>query len=191
MSIRYFRRFRMEFDFGKTPLAESRLPEGYRWLPWHRRFLDRHARVKFASFRSEIDSQVFPCLGQFSGCRKLMQDISRQPSFVPEATWLITYRFDDWSDITDCATIQGLSKSLTLGAIQNVGVIPEHRGQGLGRALVLKTLEGFRSSGLGRVYLEVTAENRQAVALYRSVGFRLTRTLYKAVPAAQVAAPAS
>ena len=147
--------------------------------------------VKYASFRSEIDAQVFPCLGQFGGCRKLMQDISQQPSFLPEATWLITYRFDDWSDITDCATIQGLSKSPTLGAIQNVGVIPEHRGHGLGRALVLKSLAGFRSAGLKRVYLEVTAENRQAVALYRSVGFHLTRTLYKAVPVSQVAAPAS
>ncbi len=31
-----------------------------------------------------------------------------------------------------------------------------------------------------RVYLEVTAENVAAVQLYRSVGFRIIRTMYKA-----------
>ncbi len=149
--------------------------------------MDRHSLVKHASFCSEIDAQVFPCLGQLPGCRKLMRDICGQPSFLPEATWMITYRFDDWSAITDCATIQGLAKSPTLGAVQNVGVIPEHRGQGLGRALVLRALAGFRSTGLKRVYLEVTAENKQAVLLYQSIGFQHTRTLYKAVPVASVA----
>lgn len=189
--MKYFRRYRMEFDFAQTPLEEATLPEGYRWLPWHRRFLDRHSQVKFASFSAEIDSQVFPCLGELSGCRKLMRDICGQESFLPEATWLITYRFDDWSAIVDCATIQGLVKSPTLGAVQNVGVVPEHRGQGLGRALVLRSLAGFRSSGLRRVYLEVTAENQQAVSLYQSIGFQHTRTMYKAVPLAPVATPAS
>lgn len=191
MSMKYFRRFRMEFDFAHTPLPEAKLPEGYRWLPWHRRFLDRHSQVKYASFCAEIDSQVFPCLGERAGCRKLMRDICGQESFLPESTWLITYRFDEWSAIVDCATIQGLVKSPTLGAVQNVGVVPEHRGQGLGRALVLRSLAGFRSAGLKRVYLEVTAENQQAVALYQSIGFQHTRTMYKAVPIASVAAPAS
>lgn len=191
MSVKYFRRFRMEFDFDRTSLSEAVLPPGYYWLPWHRRFLDRHSQVKHASFCSEIDAHVFPCLGQLQGCRKLMRDICRQSSFLPEATWLITYRFDDWSETTDCATIQGLGKSPTLGAIQNVGVIPEHRGQGLGRALVLRALAGFRSTGLKRVYLEVTADNKQAVSLYQSIGFQLTRTLYKAVPIPSVAATTS
>lgn len=189
MNIKYFRRFRMEFDFEQTPLAAPVLPPGYHWLPWHRRFLERHSLVKYASFHTEIDAQVFPCLGQLNGCRKLMRDISHQPSFLPQATWLITYQFDDWGERTDCATIQGLGKSPTMGAVQNVGVIPEHRGLGLGRALVLQSLAGFRSTGLKRVYLEVTAENTQAVALYQSIGFKLTRTLYKAVPTPPAATP--
>lgn len=188
MGIRYFRRYRMEFDLAQSPIGEAVLPEGYHWLPWHRRFLDRHSLVKFASFHAEIDSQVFPCLSNLSGCRKLMREICKQQSFLPQATWMITHRFDDWGENTDCATIQGLGKSAILGAVQNVGVIPEHRGLGLGRALVLKALAGFRSAGLKRVYLEVTAENKQAVALYQSLGFRLTRTLYKAVPPESVAA---
>jgi ribosomal protein S18 acetylase RimI-like enzyme len=40
---------------------------------------------------------------------------------------------------------------------------------------------GFQEAGLRRAYLEVTAENNAAVQLYRSLGFRRAKTLYKAV----------
>jgi ribosomal protein S18 acetylase RimI-like enzyme len=60
-------------------------------------------------------------------------------------------------------------------------VLPAHRGRGLGTALLLKALEGFRRRGLGRAFLEVTAQNVAAVQLYRRLGFRCRKTLYKAV----------
>jgi hypothetical protein len=171
----------MELDLLRTRLPGPVLPEDYRWVGWSGDSLDRHALAKFLSFRGELDSRVFPCLGEIAGCRRLMQEITRQKSFLPDATWLITHPRGDIAGSIDCGTIQGLVQSRSLGAIQNVGVIPEHRGFGLGRALVLKSLHGFRSAGLRRVYLEVTAENAAAVDLYRSVGFAHCRTMYKAV----------
>jgi len=39
---------------------------------------------------------------------------------------------------------------------------------------------GFREKGIARVYLEVTAQNVGAVRLYQRLGFRRTRTVYKA-----------
>jgi hypothetical protein len=68
-----------------------------------------------------------------------------------------------------------------IGAIQNLGVIPTYRGLGLGRALIRQALEGFYQAGLRRAYLEVTADNASAIRLYREVGFRRAKTLYKAV----------
>jgi ribosomal protein S18 acetylase RimI-like enzyme len=184
-TMAYFRRFRMEFDLAKTRLPPAVLPPHYAWSAWSTSLLERHAAVKFESFRDEIDSLVFPCLSTTDGCRQLMRDISRQQSFVPRSTWLITYRSGDpWDYPVDCATIQGMSREDKTGAVQNVGVVAEHRGQGLGRALVLQSLHGFRRSGIRLVSLEVTADNRPAVALYRSLGFRLTRTLYRPMPAA-------
>lgn len=177
----YVRRYRMEIDLTAVRLAAPRLPDGYGWLGWHPALLTRHAAVKYHSFRDEIDSRVFPCLGDFSGCKRLMQEIVRQDTFLAEATWLITCDSAGWNEPGDCATIQGLAHSGFLGAVQNVGVLPQHRGLGLGRALVLKSLHGFRSAGLERVYLEVTGENMPAVELYRSVGFQLVRTMYKAL----------
>lgn len=178
--MRFFRRYRMEVRVAEVSLPAPELPPGYRFVRWHPRLVDRHAAVKYESFRSELDSTVFPCLGDLSACRRLMGDIASQQAFVPEATWLITKRSLPDDPFADCGTIQGLAASSTLGAVQNVGITPDARGLGLGRALVLKSLHGFRAAGMRRVYLEVTAENVAAVELYRSVGFRVLRTMYKA-----------
>lgn len=181
MSMSYFRRYRMEIDFAVTHPAAPELPEGYRWLQWDRALLDRHAQCKFESFRFEIDSRVFPCLGEIDGCRRLMGEIASQKAFLPDATWLVAFAPGDIATPVDCGTIQGIAHTRAMGAVQNVGVAPEHRGCGLGRALVLKSLQGFRAAGVRRVYLEVTADNCPAVELYKALGFRLTRTMYKAV----------
>lgn len=194
MGVTYFKRFRMEIDLLRTRLPEPSLPEGYVWVPWSPATLDRHADVKYESFRSEIDSEVFPCLGQPAGCRRLMGEIAQRNTFLPQATWLISSQIPPHEGMggarfgaregqhrEDCGTIQGLAQPGALGAVQNVGIVPQHRGLGLGRALVLKALSGFRDARMVRVYLEVTAKNTLAVQLYRSIGFRLTRTTYKSV----------
>jgi len=189
MGMTYFRRFRMEFDLAGVEVPEPVLPDGYEWVAWSKSVLQRHALVKFQSFHTEIDARVFPCLSEIPGCNRLMSEIARQKNFLPPATWLISFRPNDFLTPVDCGTIQGMMHARTLGAVQNVGVVPEHRGFGLGKALVLQALQGFQSAGLRRAYLEVTADNHPAVELYRTLGFRLTRTMYKAVqtePAASV-----
>jgi ribosomal protein S18 acetylase RimI-like enzyme len=180
MGVTYYKRFRMEIDLRQVRLEKPVLPEEYEWVAWQPAMLERHALAKFESFRSEVDSEVFPSLGDPAGCRNLMSEIVQRATFVPGATWLITCQIaaDQWED---SGTIQGLVQTGEWGAIQNVGVAPEHRGRGLGRALVLQSLAGFQTAGVLRVYLEVTACNLAAVQLYRSVGFRLARTTYKAV----------
>lgn len=180
--MRYFRRFRMEFCFAERTLPDPVLPAGYEFVPWDPRDIDRHARAKYLSFHSELDALVFPCLSRLETCRRLMLEIAGQRTFLPEATWLLCYRSDE-RQLTplDCGTIQGLANGRDAGSIQNVGVVPEHRGQGLGRALVLQALRGFQQRGLKRVYLEATAENTPAIELYRTIGFRLIRTSYREV----------
>ncbi|MDX2037572.1 MAG: GNAT family N-acetyltransferase [Isosphaeraceae bacterium] len=175
MSITYYKRFRMEIDLLAGASSTTTLPAGFRWVPWEESLVDRHADVKYECFRSEIDAHVFPCLGDRQGCLRLMREIRLKAGFLPAATWLIL------GDGEYVGTIQGVMDKGPIGAIQNVGVVPWCRGMGLGQALVSKCLEGFLSAGLTRAYLEVTAENQGAVRLYRSLGFRKAKTLYKAV----------
>jgi ribosomal protein S18 acetylase RimI-like enzyme len=83
-----------------------------------------------------------------------------------------------------CGTIQGVADRGGVGMIQNVGIVPGHRGIGLGAALVRRAIAGFRSYGLRAAGLEVTAENSRAVRLYQRLGFRRTKTVYKVVDSA-------
>jgi len=174
MAITYYKRFRMEVDLDGS-LGRVHIAAPFEFVPWQEALIDQHADVKYLCFRQEIDADVFPCLGDRYGCRRLMREIRRKPGFLPEATWLI-----DGPD-GYIGTIQGVIDRGPIGAIQNVGIVPEYRGMGFGQALVRQALDGFFRAGIPRVYLEVTAENASAVRLYRSVGFRRAKTLYKAV----------
>lgn len=183
MGLTYFKRFRMEIDLAGRELS-LRMPAGYRLIPWDDLLLEVHADVKYASFRTEIDSNVFPCLGDLVGCHRLMHEIRQKEGFLPEATWLVARDLKGRESPEYCGTIQGIRDHTGFGAVQNLGVAPEHRGQGLGRVLMLRSLQGFQKVGLARAFLEVTAQNDSAIRLYQSIGFAKARTVYKAVEVA-------
>lgn len=172
MRISYFKRYKMEIDLEIVPPLT--LPTGFSLIAWRRDHLESHAEVLFESFYQEIDALVFASLGDRLGCQALMTEIARKPGFVPEATWLLQ------GPSGPCGTVQGL-RERGVGAIQNLGVIGSYRGQGLGMALLLQALHGFRLAGLQKGLLEVTAQNENAIRLYRRIGFRRSKTLYKAV----------
>lgn len=177
--LKRYKRLRMEVDLRRIDLTSVALPDGYRWVPWRPILCERHAQVKWRSFRDDLDGTVFPCLSEIDGCRRLITDISAQNQFAPNATWLIAFQPEPTWPADDCGTIQGIGRNSSVGAIQNVGIVPEHRGLGLGRAILLKALAGFWQDGHETVSLEVTAENQAAVKLYRSLSFRVTRVLYR------------
>ncbi len=179
MATTAYKRFRMQIDLKRVAPKTVRLPEGYRWLPWRSLLLDRHAHVKWRSFREDLDGKVFACLGDAEGCLSLMKEIVGQKSFCAAATWMVVYQPEANWPAVDCGTVQGVTRSGGMGSIQNVGVIPEHRGLGLGRALVQQALLGFYQVGMGIGVLEVTADNEAAVGLYESMGFRTIQILYR------------
>lgn len=179
MGVSYFKRFRMELDLLGKRFLPVFVPDGYRLLAWHPGLLAEHAVAKFHSFRHEIDADIFSCLADLDGCQRLMNEISLKEGFLPEATWLAVCPCDRGFEC--CGTIQGIRATPKFGAIQNVGITPAHRGRGLGTALLSASLAGFQQAGLLRAYLEVTAQNDRAVQLYKRLGFRRTKTLFKAV----------
>jgi len=181
MNLQYVKRYRMELDLRRWQRPKIELPADYRLLTWHTSLVQAHAEVKYASFRGEIDSQVFPCLGDLEGCERLMAEIEAKDGFLPEATWLAEYIGIGQRCGEYCGTIQAVRTHKNKANIQNIGVEPFHRGQGIGSALILAALLGLQHLGIQRVGLEVTTENEAAVRLYRQLGFRTVRTLYKAV----------
>ena len=191
MNLHYIKRFRMELDLRRWQRPRIELPIDYRLIAWHPSILQAHAEVKHSSFRDEIDAQVFPCLGELEGCERLMAEIEAKEGFLPEGTWLAEYIGIGHTGIghagigqsppEPCGTIQAVRTHKGKASIQNIGVAPYHRSRGIGTALILASLLGLHHLGIRSVYLEVTAENEGAVRLYRQLGFRTVRTLYKAV----------
>lgn len=52
-----------------------------------------------------------------------------------------------------------------------MGLVPEWRGRGIGRALITETIARARAVGMSRIQLDVYTTNTRALALYESVGF--------------------
>jgi ribosomal protein S18 acetylase RimI-like enzyme len=182
--LTYFKRYRMEISLKGSFFEAPHLPNAYTLIRWSDDLLEAHAEAKYQSFSFEIDANVFPCLGDREGCSRLMREITRRDGFLPQATWLLALRNPDGSFGDPCGTVQGVRDSKHYGAIQNLGIVPGHRGQGLGTALLHHSLCGFRESGLPRAYLEVTAQNSAAIRLYHRLGFRRVKTVYKAAEVA-------
>jgi ribosomal protein S18 acetylase RimI-like enzyme len=67
--------------------------------------------------------------------------------------------------------------------IAYIGVVPEARGKGFGRELLLHALSEARASEVPQLSLSVDARNRPAINLYRSLDFERydTREVYLAV----------
>jgi ribosomal protein S18 acetylase RimI-like enzyme len=59
--------------------------------------------------------------------------------------------------------------------IENVAVLPERQGQGLGRRLLAHAEDQARRRDLDEVRLETNAAMKTNVALYRSLGYRVDR----------------
>lgn len=73
---------------------------------------------------------------------------------------------DLWTGFALCRAVVDECELLSLG------VLPAHRGRGVGRRLALRALDAARIRGAAAVFLEVAEDNRAARLLYESLGFR-------------------
>ena len=60
------------------------------------------------------------------------------------------------------------------GVLQDIIVVPEYRGRGIGRLLLNSILEQLKSRGVPRVVLSTAEGNAAAQRLFASAGFRRT-----------------
>jgi ribosomal-protein-alanine N-acetyltransferase len=72
----------------------------------------------------------------------------------------------------------GLSGVVKKGHVVSVAVLSEHRRKGVGKALVIKALEGMRRYGAKQCYLEVRVTNQEAISLYKKLDFEVSRTIH-------------
>ena len=68
------------------------------------------------------------------------------------------------------------------GHVVSVAVLEEHRGKGVGKALMLEGINGVLSRKSDEIYLEVRISNKSAIKMYENLGFQIKsrlRTYYR------------
>ena len=171
----YVKRLRMESPL--TGLADGQaLPHSFSLASWAPDRAADHAAVQWLAFRDSLDALVFPNLGRLDGCLQLMRIITDHGGFIPGATWLVRGREGY------CGCVQGVREG-GVGVIQNLAVVPDCQGRGLGTSLLDACLNGFRAVGLRAAQLEVSARNGRACRLYHEAGFQIVKTLYREIRA--------
>lgn len=105
------------------------------------------------------------------------EEISSEDMILPEEEerrGMTSYLVEKEGQIIGKVNLQLTSK---LGAIFGLGVLPEHRRKGYGRALLLLAIEKLREANAQEIMLQVAAENSNALNLYKSCGFEETSTM--------------
>ena len=85
---------------------------------------------------------------------------------VPQVIARAESRVIGWCDI-----VPGWHPTLRHCGSLGMGLLPEYRGQGLGRSLFAECLRLAVRAGITRVELEAREDNKPALALYRQLGF--------------------
>lgn len=63
------------------------------------------------------------------------------------------------------------------GHVVSVAVLEEHRGKGLGKALMLEGISGAAVRKSDEIYLEVRLSNESAIKMYEKLGFHIKSRL--------------
>jgi mycothiol synthase len=106
----------------------------------------------------------FPAWGQEQWLRWTEDD----PTFRPDLSFLATRQGQALGFVTNAHSEEDPQHC---GYLIQLGVIPRWRGQGVGAALTLRALQGWRSAGRQALVLHVNSNNPGALRLYQRLGF--------------------
>ncbi len=98
----------------------------------------------------------------------LKDDMTAVGKFEPPAGRLLLAELD--AAVVGCIALRKIGPDV--GEIKRMYVRPEHRGNGIGRALLDAVLDHARQAGYTCARLDSARFMREAHALYRSAGFR-------------------
>jgi mycothiol synthase len=145
-------------------------PAGYQVRPY--------SEVQDAAMLTDALNRGF--IGHWENRERTVDEITHRlegPSARPEGIFLAFGPAGDvagvcWADISEARNTR---EGAPVGYINSLGVVPEHRRLGLGRALLLAGMGWLRANGQGAVDLDAMGDNEQALPLYYSVGFAVKR----------------
>jgi ribosomal protein S18 acetylase RimI-like enzyme len=164
--------------FMHLTLAQARTP---RALPgdvelrgWTEDSFQGAAGVITAAYRGHVDSEINDQYRSVSGSMRFLNNIVRFPGcgvFDGEGSFVAIDRLTRAPiGVILCSRIKD-----DVGHITQVCVAPEHRGRGIGEALIGATQSSLQRRRFRALSLTVTEANRGAVELYQRLNFVVKR----------------
>ncbi len=155
----------MKCDLNQPEASHAKVtaPPTWQWHPYddqqHAAFRDLIA----ASYEGSLDCSAL------AGRRDIDDVIAGHKAageFAPRNWWLLT----DAQDLLGCILLARLPQRATMELVY-LGVHPEHRGRGIGQALLQRGIETARRHRCDTLTLAVDGKNAPALRLYEAVGF--------------------
>jgi ribosomal protein S18 acetylase RimI-like enzyme len=156
-------------DLTMNRLAEPDMPDGFSLRPMIEVSNDDIWPCYDATFLTSGDRRY---LSQTEAQRREnFEEFFDRSKQIEEDASLLLYSGDDVVGFMKVNL--GLVKDA--GFVNGIGVHPDYRRRGFGRALMATSLVRAARNGMGNMVLEVDIENRGAIALYESLGFKKRR----------------
>jgi ribosomal protein S18 acetylase RimI-like enzyme len=173
--LRLHRRTFMEVDLASVSrLAPGVSSPAYLVDGWNQRKQEDAATLIAESYRGHIDSEINDQYRSPAGARRFLLNIIQFPgcgSFFQPGSFLA---LDAGTGRLSGICLSSLVHT-NVGHITQVCISQTARGKGLGYELIRRSLEALARHGCVKASLTVTTANRQAIALYERMGFRMTR----------------
>src|SRR5262249_32134438 len=133
------------------------------------------AKLIYLSYANHVDGEINDQYRSRTGALRFLKNIILLPGcgqFVPGASFVL---HEPGSDdlIAAVLTSEG---SPGVGHTTQICVQPGFQGNGLGRMLMLASVEALRGMKFKELTLTVTSENRGAVGLYEKLGFHTIKS---------------
>ena len=139
-------------------------------------FSVRSYRQGDASILSEAQNSAFA--GSWGFCPNTVDQIEYRSQMPNTSNQGILILNDGDKTAGYCWTCLSPLNSKIRGVIGMIGVVPEYRGRGISRTILLASMEYFRSLDVADIGLQVDGSNTPATRLYASVGFEKVGELH-------------
>jgi ribosomal protein S18 acetylase RimI-like enzyme len=141
---------------------------------WTEQDYQPSAAVITSAYRNHVDSEINDQYRTLSGSLRFLNNIIRFPgcgTFDAESSFVaVNKRNHALVGVILCSRVR-----YDTGHVTQICVLPEHRGLGLGKALLAATVRNLTQRKFSALSLTVTEANSPAVDLYARLGFEQRR----------------